>query len=417
MPSQIPPQWMAYISLILYGLYLLGWHLFQRCKKVHRLFYQTLDIPLKQARLHRIIYRHKRDPEEISRREDFVTIDDGFVSKEVLKGPEWQIYTLDKKGAIFVETPKPLSHYTIDKYPFVYIPIFEEGLRVAEIDLESYLSLGDQLEVDYKPPRCLFFTNTARCASTLLGSMLQHDGHSTVIGEHYALTVLSIGLKDGYWSDNDISRLLPTTIKLIRKCIPSDRLFVFKGSSAEVMLVPYLTREFPEIKHIFMFRRNALSSVERVIARDPSAVLLLQLYNFSPLLATQFGFIVANEGALQRQLKPQHIKEFAMLVYGGSYMIYKQNKDSYDFPIVWHDQLIATPDKVLAPIFAEMDIPESCIPDAITRMQRDSQDTTFLSRDKLQNIPITEMTPELKASLQRYAEKLQMEPDVAGLDA
>uniref|UniRef100_A0AC34GXL4 Uncharacterized protein n=1 Tax=Panagrolaimus sp. ES5 TaxID=591445 RepID=A0AC34GXL4_9BILA len=417
MPSQIPPEWMAYLSLISYGLYLLGWHLFQRCKKVYQLFYRTSDIPLKQARLHRIIYRHKRDPEEISRREDFVTIDDGFVSKEVLKGPEWQIYSLDKKGAIFVETPKPLSHYTIDKYPFVYIPIFEEGLRVAEIDLESYLSLGDQLEIDYKPPRCLFFTNTARCASTLFGSMLQHDGHSVVIGEHYALTVLSIGLKDGYWSDNDVTRLLPTTIKLIRKCIPSNHLFVFKGSSAEVMLVPYLTREFPEIKHIFMFRRNALSSVERVMARDPSALLLLQLYNFSPLLATQFGFIVANEGTLQRQLKPTNIKEFAMLVYGGSYMIYKQNKDSYDFPIVWHDELIATPDKVLAPIFSEMDIPESCIPNAITRMQRDSQDNTFLSRDKIQNIPITEMTPELKATLQRYAEKLQMEPDVVGLEA
>jgi hypothetical protein len=417
MPSQIPPQWMAYISLILYGLYLLGWHVFQRTKRVYRLFYRTSDIPLKQARLGRILYRHKRDPEEISRREDFVTMDDGFISKEVLKGPEWQIYTLDKKGAVFVETPKPLSHYTIDKYPFVYLPLFEESIRVAEIDLESYLSFGDQLEVDYKPPRCLFFTNTARCASTLFGSMLQHDGHSTVIGEHYALTVLSIGLKDGYWTDNDVERLLPTTIKLIRKCIPSNHLLVFKGSSAEVMLVPYLTRQFPEIKHVFMFRRKAIPSVERVIARDPSQYLLLQLYNFSPFLATQFGFLVANEGALQRQLKPTHIKEFAMLVYGGSYMIYKQNKDSYDFPIVWHDQLIATPEKVLAPIFAEMDIPESCIPDAVARMQRDSQDSTFLSREKLQDIPITEMTSELKANLQRYAEKLQMEPDVVGLEA
>jgi hypothetical protein len=339
------------------------------------------------------------------------------VTKDILKSPEWAIYSLDKKGAIFVELPKKsIAHYSIDKYPFVYIPCFEEAIRVAEIDLESYISLGDQLEIDYKPPRCLFFTNTARCASTLFGSMLHHDGHSTVIAEPYALTCLSIGLKEEYWSDNDVDRLLPATIKLLRKGVPSNQLFVIKTTSSEVNLVPYLTREFPEIKHIFMFRRKALDSVERVIARDPVYLLLLQLYNISPFAATLFGFLVANEGSLQRQLKPTHVKEWSMVVYGGSYMIYKQNKDAFDFPIVWHNELISSPEKVLSPIFDELDIPDSCIPDAVTRMKRDSQDGTFLSRDKLAAIPISEMTPELKGSLQRYAEKLQMEPDVLGLE-
>jgi hypothetical protein len=50
-------------------------------------------------------------------------------------------------------------------------------------------------------------------------------------------------------------------------------------------------------------------------------------------------------------------------------------------------------------------------------MKRDSQDGTFIGRENLQNIEITEMTPELQASLQRYAEKLQMEPDVFKLKA
>lgn len=56
------------------------------------------------------------------------------------------------------------------------------------------------------------------------------------------------------------------------------------------------------------------------------------------------------------------------------------------------------------------------IPAAVDRMKRDSQDKTFLSRENLQNIAITPMTPELKANLKRYAEKLQMEPEVACLD-
>jgi hypothetical protein len=46
------------------------------------------------------------------------------------------------KGAIFVELPKPISQYPIDKYPFVYIACFEEALRVAEIDLEFPLEIN-----------------------------------------------------------------------------------------------------------------------------------------------------------------------------------------------------------------------------------------------------------------------------------
>uniref|UniRef100_A0A914ZDV6 Uncharacterized protein n=1 Tax=Panagrolaimus superbus TaxID=310955 RepID=A0A914ZDV6_9BILA len=86
--------------------------------------------------------------------------------------------------------------------------MFEEALRVAEIDLKTFISLGNELENDgtkTPPPKCLFFSNTARCASTLFGAMLQHNGHSIVIGEHPALSILSSGLKDQYWSEKVIN--------------------------------------------------------------------------------------------------------------------------------------------------------------------------------------------------------------------
>lgn len=412
----IQQQWMAYLTLVVYGIYLLGWHLFQRFKQIRRLVNGSAEVSLKEARLHRIIFRRKRDPEEIARREDFLTVDDGIISMERLKEPQWTVYSIDKKRVFLVELPHPLSYYSIDKYPFIFVPLFDHAIRLAELDLDAYVALGDQLEVDYKAPRTLFFTNTARCASTLFGSMLQHEGRSLVIAEHHGLTILSLGLKEGYWNDNDINRILPATVKYLRKRIPADQLMVFKTTSSEVNLVPYLTQLFPEMKHIFMFRRRGLASVERVIHRDPQYLALLQLYNFSPYLATLFGFLVANEGPLQRQLKPAHIKEWSMLVYGGSYLTYKQNKDAFDYPVVWHDELIDHPEKILKPIFDDLDLPESCIPAAVERTQRDSQANTFLSRDSLQHITITEMTPELKKSLHRYAEKLQMEPDVAGIE-
>uniref|UniRef100_A0A914QQQ6 Uncharacterized protein n=1 Tax=Panagrolaimus davidi TaxID=227884 RepID=A0A914QQQ6_9BILA len=140
-------------------------------------------------------------PAEIARREDFVTADDGFISVEVLTGPNWSVYSLDKKGALFVEMPKPISSYSIEKCPFIYPHLFEDSIRVAEIDLKTYFKFGDELESDYKPPKCLFFTNTARSASTLFGSMLHHEGHSTVISEHPALSTIAIKFCQGYLSE------------------------------------------------------------------------------------------------------------------------------------------------------------------------------------------------------------------------
>uniref|UniRef100_A0AC35G8G4 Uncharacterized protein n=1 Tax=Panagrolaimus sp. PS1159 TaxID=55785 RepID=A0AC35G8G4_9BILA len=103
-------------------------------------------------------------PGENPRREDFVTFDNGFISTEVLKGPERTIYSMDKKSVLFIEMPKPLMHYSIDKYPFIYPTLFEEGIQIAEIDLKTFIKFGDEFEIDYKPPKCLYFTNTARSA-------------------------------------------------------------------------------------------------------------------------------------------------------------------------------------------------------------------------------------------------------------
>uniref|UniRef100_A0A914QD23 Uncharacterized protein n=1 Tax=Panagrolaimus davidi TaxID=227884 RepID=A0A914QD23_9BILA len=375
-----------------------------------RNFNGTSEIPAKNARLQKIVGKYN-SRQDIPRREDFVTIDAGFISLEELKAPQWTVYSLDTKGAIFIELPKPLTHYLIDKYPFIFIPMFDEALRIAEMDLKTYISFGNELENDSKsnpPPKTLFFSNTARGASTLFGAMLQHDGHSIVYGEHPALIILSTGLKDLYWSEKDINDLLPATIKLIRKHIPSNQLFVIKTSSTQVNLVPFLSKHFPQMQHIFMFRKNGLNSVERVVARSFENQILLNLYNYFPSLATFFGFLVATEGTLQRRLKPTHIKEWSMLIYAGPYMYYKQNKEIFNFPIVWHDELMENPEK--------LNIPEKCISNSIAKMKIDSQADTYLSQKNLKDIKMSEMTPELKQNLQKYAEILLIEPEIHGIN-
>ncbi|KAE9551072.1 hypothetical protein FO519_005709 [Halicephalobus sp. NKZ332] len=385
------------------------------CRKSPIVFNGSSEIPLKKARLGRIIFRKKRDPEEICRREDFVTVDDGFIEKSALKNEDWTVYSLDKSGVVFVQLPQKLQEYTIDKYPFVFIPIFEEAMRTAEMDLDSFLSLSNELEVDYKPPKTLFFTNTARCASTLFGSMLQHENHSIVIGEHSSLIGISIGYSENYWSSEEVEKLLPALVKVIRKGIPSEKLFVLKGASTEVKLVPFFSKTMPEILHIFMFRKKGIESVEKMLLRDPQQLILARIYQFSPFFTTLFGYVSACEGKSYRELKPKEVKEFSMIVYGAPYSYYKKNQEIFDFDIVWHHELIQNCENVLKPIFEKLGLPLDLLATAKSRLNRDSQQNTFLSQSALAGIQTTQMTEEVKSNLRRYAERFQMEADVSGL--
>jgi len=403
------------LYLILYGFYLIFWYVFELGKEIRRKVYGTNEIPLKKARLGRIIFRRKRDAEEIARREDFVTVDDRFIDKSALKNETWTVYSLDKSGVVFVQLPKKLQEYTIDKYPFIFIPMFEEAMRTAEMDLDSFLSLADELEVDYKPPKTLFFTNTARCASTLFGSMLQHENQSIVIGEHSSIISISIGHAENYWSEEEVEKLLPALLKVIRKGVPSDKLFVFKGASTEVKLVPFISKLMPEIFHVFMFRKKGIVSVEKMLLRDPQQLLLAKIYQFSPYLTTLFGFVSACEGRFYRELKPKEPKEFAMIVYGAPYYHYKKNQESFDFDVVWHNELIQDCETVLKPIFEKLELPLDLLATAKSCLNRDSQHDTFLSQSAMAGIQATEMTEEIKSNLRRYAERLQMEADVSGL--
>ncbi|KAI1712067.1 hypothetical protein Ddc_12658 [Ditylenchus destructor] len=403
-------------SCYLYFLYLQIYWSFEYVKEFIRFVATgTVRVPLKKVRLGRILYSHKRDPEEISRREDFVTWDKGFAPFSILKSGNWALYTLDKRGAIFVELPKPLQEYTIDKYPFIFTPTHEEAKQTAELSLEAFIDFANDLEKDGKVPRTLLFTNTARCASTLFGSMLNHPGHSIVLGEPHVLTCMSVGYGEGYWDKEDLNQLLPAIVKSLRKDISPKYLFVIKTESMEVRLVPFFKSLVPEMMHVFMFRKKGLDSVERMCLRDPRMPVLNAIYNISPRVSTTlFGWLQAGEGPHFRVLKPRHMKEWSMLVYAAPYSYYMQNEDAFDFPVVWHHELISDAEQVLRPIFEKLSIPEECLPNALSCLNRDSQKGTFLSQDSIRDIHPTPMTPALESSLRLYVEHMKIPKEIVG---
>uniref|UniRef100_A0A914Q1U4 Uncharacterized protein n=1 Tax=Panagrolaimus davidi TaxID=227884 RepID=A0A914Q1U4_9BILA len=85
---------LAYLSLSKCGIYLIFHYLFQFYKNISRNFNGASEIPSKHARLQKIVGKYN-SRQDIPRREDFVTVDAGFISLEELKAPQWTVYSLD----------------------------------------------------------------------------------------------------------------------------------------------------------------------------------------------------------------------------------------------------------------------------------------------------------------------------------
>lgn len=293
--------------------------------------------------------------------------------------------------------PRPLAEYTANKYPNIIIPIVRTAIRTAEIDLDTFLLISDELETEYTPPKTVLMTSTMNCASTLLGNMLHHNEYTTIISEHHSLINLSIGYTEGYWSPEDIRKLLPAVIKCLRKHVPENKVLIIKCTSTEIKLVPLLKSIMKEIQVLFMYKKNGYKSVEESLSRDPDMLLLMKIYNYFPYIATLFGYRCAVEGPFFKELKPTKTEDYAMIMYGSPYYYYTTYKALFDYDIVWQHELINDPDTTLTPIYQELKLPLNLLLKAKEYLRRYSSNGF------------------IKTELRLYADIFNMEPDVSGL--
>uniref|UniRef100_A0A1I7Z0F5 DUF5672 domain-containing protein n=1 Tax=Steinernema glaseri TaxID=37863 RepID=A0A1I7Z0F5_9BILA len=318
------------------------------------------------ARVSAILYRRKRDPEEIATTDDFVTIYESFKPLDSLDS-HWAIYCVDRNYALLVELPQETTYYEAKRFPFCFLPFFDE-LHHRRLLVAQMLSL-DGVSVCFSEPHVLthlsigwnegYFSD--EFVRKVIPSMLSLDGVSVCFSEPRVLTHLSIGWNKGYFSDEFVRQVLPSVFTYLRKDVPSNQLCVIKTASTVTRLVP-LTSEISNVQHIFMFRRNGLASVEKLLLRDKAMDFMLKVYNWSPSLCNSFGWRLAGDGNFIRVLRPRDMLEWAAIVYGAPYHHYLKNKDSFsEFPV-------------------------ECIPAAMECTNFDSQDGTMLSRSVLSTI-------------------------------
>uniref|UniRef100_A0A914XML8 Sulfotransferase n=1 Tax=Plectus sambesii TaxID=2011161 RepID=A0A914XML8_9BILA len=399
------------IDLVIFAIYLILQHLFAFVQRLYWIATGLSDAPVDtQVRLMSILYRRKRDPVELPRWADFVAVHKSFAPVSVLEGDRWAFYAIDRKFAYFVEMPEPVITYDVLKFPFVYIPYFEFSKCLAVVPLSDMLSWADQL-AKRPQPKTVFFTNTARCGSTLFAQMLNRPGTSICIGEPFVMTLLAIGYWEKYWHESEMETLLKAAVTILRKDVPADQIFILKTSSNEARLVPIMAKCMPEVKHVFMFRKNGLDPVERMLTRDKMQRILMLLFLICPQLSKAFGWIAIGESKWLRVIRPTTTKEWAAIAYASPYADYLKNKELFCLPVVWHKDIIHDAENTLRPIFRELGLPEEKIKDALLCLNRDSQNGTFLSQSVMKDVKATEMTDAICAKLDTVAQVLGVPKD------
>ncbi|TKR83086.1 hypothetical protein L596_016735 [Steinernema carpocapsae] len=395
----------AAYETVIYVVYALFFQIYSLLQVVYRTKQNTAKIPSGHGRVSAIVIRKKRDPEDIAITRDFVSIHESFKPLASFLNEYWALYCFDNKNAVFVELPKPHVEYQAKDYPFMFIPLFEQAIRVAYVPIDDFVAYCAQL--NKKPQsRTVLYTNTARCGSTLLAQMLCHKGVSVCYAEPQPLMNLGIGMDEGYYSIDYMKKVLPAAITYLRKDVPADQLCVLKTSSYEARLVPF-TEGMDNLQHIFMFRKNGLGSVERMMKRDKAMTYFMKLYLWNPQISNLMSYLVAGEGKFMRELQPKTIVEWAALSYAAPYSHYLKNKDKY-LTIVWHHDLIRDPEKTIQNLFDKLQIPSECVPNALKCMDYDSQDGTFLSRKAIAKIKASEPTAEEVETFKLYCKHMEI---------
>ncbi|CAI4222624.1 unnamed protein product [Auanema sp. JU1783] len=368
-------------------------------------------IPGGKVRLRNILFRHKIDVVEISRKEDFLLTPGVFVEPTSLDHPNWHIYSIDKDLVTFVYLKSPIEKYTIAHYPFMFVPVHTDAIQVAQICHDDFIELARALE-QRPQPRTVLFTNTARCGSTLLAKMLNHPGESVCYGEPHCLTNLSNMDNAALFSEKRMRTLLSATITCLRAHTPSNQVCVLKTTSGEARLAKYCD-DVTNLKQIFMFRKNGLLSNERMLRRTEAlCIYFLRLLHINPHLTRFIGNWICMESDFLLKCQVNTIKELAAVYYAAPLTFYKKNADKYCHPIVYYHDLMSNTTETLQSLFAAIDIPVECIEKAVACKSEDSQKNSFLAVDKIKHIKLEKCTDEERSRLEQIAEIMGIDKSV-----
>ena len=298
------------------------------------------------------------------------------------------LYAITKYEAVFVETPPGKNIFQSDINPFLYIAQFKHCERVITMPIKSFHRLAREMGGTSSP--IIWITNTGRCGSTIVGQIFESVPGTILMSEHDALTNLAYMRVERVIAKEEHEELLTSAIKIICKPRSNATRICMKTRSCGLVHMEPLSRLFPQIKQIFLYR-NALETCSSFLEAFNFSKLLTwinycadsdKISHFIPVFRNLLISILAIKQENQYK-NPCDMNRVEMITtMWASAVVAAKNIKSRDknlLPLKYED-LIADPRQLCMGIFKAVEIEVSAVENAVHALQKDSQAGTVLSK-------------------------------------
>jgi hypothetical protein len=308
----------------------------------------------------------------------------------ILRNPQISMYCADvkNKNIVFVETPPGLD---LTAAPFYYLAQYEHAAKVLTLSFDDFISLTEALP--YPDKKFLFLYTVGRAGSTLLTKIFAGDPDTVAVSEPDILSDFSLLAQKYPLQKACVEKLLLSCFKLFASSTATAgrQRILIKPRGYCIEMGEMIHAVLPDARGIFLYR-NAKPVIESFIRafsiagilsllRDtvPSRMLLAYLINHYKTVLLGY-FPILKEYPLATVFKTgwTGLLCISWLSIMKAYVaLYRKG---IDVQAVLYEDIIKSPQELVARLFSYCSIPASCIATGLQALERDSQEGTRLAR-------------------------------------
>ena len=342
----------------------------------------------RSATIHRILWKRKWIEVAECTPGDFLTWPISNIHPKYILNRNVSLYAITKDVAVFVETPECIDIHRSDVHPFLYMAQFVQCKRVITIPIQFFHRLAGEIG----DPSCqvILLSNTGRCGSTIVGQIIESVPGTLLMSEPDALTNLAYMRVARVLTNDEQDKWLQSVIRVI--CKPHDPNTVricIKPRFAAMIQMKSLFRLFPDMNQMFLYRNSleTISSFLNFSANRPSQKIFRFCADSDRIAAVctyprAFSIHILGIGQENQFKDPKAMDTYEMFatLWASALCLAKQLKSSNnDLLLLKYEDLIDNPYKFCSDLFKAVDIDISEVNNALSALEKDSQEGTMLA--------------------------------------
>lgn len=383
------------ISILIHLIFSILYDIFSLSNTIVRsVFFRDKTNDDSRALRGRILWRRKLYEFDSSSERDFLCIYSSWINSEFVLKPNVSLYSLNKHAAIFIETAEHINIYNSDTNPFLCFAQFERSKYVITMPINSFHALADKIGRVAMP--VVWLSQTGRCGSTILCQVLENVSGTLIMSEPDAPANIDLMQQRREITEDERDRLLVSATKLLCKPYPGARMICIKTKNHCISLMKHLSRLFPSMKQIFIYRNcretvASLLSLQTATAYTKVSKVLIDskwLTGLKPFFKAQSEIIFIRKTKTSEAINglSKVTNSVGLFTYmWANYMLVALDAMSQDENIltVKYEDLVSAKSETCSLIFRNLGIDACHLATAITAFNRDSQRGSILSISRI----------------------------------